>query len=65
MLVVTKSPEQVREARAAAYLDRFSVADQLEALTEAAAGRPAKLDALLAGIAAIKAAHPKPHQEPE
>lgn len=36
------------------------VHEQMEALTEAAAGRPEKLEALQERIAAIKAAYPKP-----
>lgn len=42
-----------------AILRRYPESRQLEALTEAAAGRPEKLESLLAGINAIKAAHPK------
>lgn len=41
------------------YLKSASVTDQLEALTEAAMGRPEKLNALVAKIQEIKTQYPK------
>lgn len=47
-------------ARRHAYLTAWPVSQQMEALTEAAMGRPEKLDRMTADFAAIKAANPKP-----
>lgn len=50
-------------ARREAYLRSWPVHQQMEALTEAAAGRPGKLTQMNADFAAIRAAHPKPKEE--
>lgn len=47
-------------ARREAYLQAWPVPQQMEALTEAADGRPEKLAQMRADFAAIRAAHPKP-----
>lgn len=48
------TPEEVRKKRQKEYLERFPVERQLEALTEAASGRPEKLNELLQGLAEIR-----------
>ena len=52
------TPEEVRKKRKAEYLQRFPVDAQLEALTEAAQGRPEKLNELMQGLAEIRGALP-------
>ena len=52
------TPEEVRKKRQKEYLERFPVERQLEALTEAAQGRPDKLNELMQGIAEIRRALP-------
>ena len=52
------TPEEVRKKRKAEYLQRFPVDAQLEALTEAASGRPEKLNELMQGLAEIRGALP-------
>jgi hypothetical protein len=52
------TPEEVRKKRKNEYLTRFPVEKQLEALTEAAQGRPEKLNELLQGLAEIRGALP-------
>ena len=52
------TPEEVREKRQKKYLQRFPVERQLEALTEAAQGRPEKLNELMQGLAEIRGALP-------
>lgn len=46
--------DEVRAARKAAYLDACSVEDQLEALYEAASGRPEKLESVKEKIELIR-----------
>lgn len=55
-----KTAAQVADARRAAFMEPDFVARQLEAITDAAAGRPEKMAALLAEIAAVKAGLPMP-----
>jgi len=50
--------EEVRKKRQKEYLVRFPVDIQLEALTEAAQGRPEKLNELMQGLAEIRGALP-------
>ena len=50
--------EEIRERRRLAYLDRYPVEIQMEALTEAAMGRPEKLDSMKEGLAKIREAFP-------
>ena len=52
------TPEEVRKKRQKEYLERFPVEVQLEALTEAASGRPEKLNELLQGLAEIRESLP-------
>ena len=52
------TPEEVRNKRQKEYLERFPVERQLEALTEAAQGRPEKLNELMQGLAEIRGALP-------
>ena len=52
------TPEEVRKKRQTEYLQRFPVDVQLEALTEAAQGRPEKLNELMQGLAEIRGALP-------
>jgi len=49
---------EVRKKRKEDYLQRFPVERQLEALTEAASGRPEKLNELLQGLAEIRESLP-------
>jgi hypothetical protein len=51
-----------QQRRRDAIIEAWSVDAQLEALTENAAGRPEKLQELLAFIADVKKQHPKPEQ---
>ena len=57
------TPEEVRKKRKAEYLQRFPVEVQMEALTEAASGRPEKLDELMQGLAEIREALPFAKEE--
>jgi len=50
--------EEIRERRRRAYLERYPIGDQMEALTEAAMGRPEKLDSMKEGLAKIREAFP-------
>ncbi len=50
--------DEVRQKRRAAYLLRFPVESQLEALTEAAQGRPEKMIELTNGLAEIRESIP-------
>lgn len=52
------TPEEVRRKRQKEYLERYPVEKQLEALTEAAQGRPEKLDELMQGLAEIRGSLP-------
>ena len=52
------TPEEVRKNRQREYLERYPVEKQLEALTEAAQGRPEKLNELMQGLAEIRGALP-------
>ena len=52
------TPEEVRKNRQREYLERYPVERQLEALTEAAQGRPEKLNELMQGLAEIREALP-------
>lgn len=55
--------ESVSSLREASYLAHWPITAQLEAHAEAAAGRPEKLEAMLASFAAIRAAHPMPESD--
>lgn len=57
-IVYKPTPEEVRRKRKKEYLERFPVERQLEALTEAAMGRTAKLDELVKGLSDIREALP-------
>lgn len=50
--------EEVRKKRKEEYLKQYPVGMQLEALTEAAMGRTAKLDELVKGISDIRESLP-------
>ena len=52
------TPEEVRKKRKEKYLSVYPVERQLEALTEAAQGRPEKLNELMQGLAEIRGALP-------
>jgi len=52
------TPEEVRKKRQKEYLERYPVEKQLEALTEAAQGRPDKLNELMRALAEIRGALP-------
>ncbi len=62
-IVYKPTPEDVRKKRKAEYLQRFPVDAQLEALTEAASGRPEKLNELMQGLAEIHGALPFAKEE--
>jgi len=49
---------EVRKKRKAEYLSKYPIEIQLEALTEAAQGRPEKLNELLQGLAEIRESLP-------
>ena len=49
---------EVRKKRKAEYLSKYPIEIQLEALTEAASGRPEKLNELMQGLAEIRGALP-------
>ena len=57
------TPEEVRKKRKEEYLSRYPVEVQMEALTEAAMGRPEKLDELMQGLAEIRGALPFAEEE--
>lgn len=57
-IVYKPTPEEVRNKRQKEYLERYPVEKQLEALTEAAQGRPDKLNELMQGLAEIRGALP-------
>ena len=52
------SPEEIRERRRAEYLARWPVERQLEALSEAAMGRPELLDEMRRSLLEIREALP-------
>ena len=52
------TPEEIRERRKREYLARWPVERQLEALSEAAMGRPEKLDEMRRGLLEIREALP-------
>ena len=52
------TPEEVRARRKEAYTKAYPIEAQMEALTEAAMGRPDKLNELLQGLAEIRGALP-------
>ena len=52
------TPEEVRKKRKEAYLSVYTVERQLEALTEAAMGRPERLDEMRRGLLEIREALP-------
>ena len=52
------TPEEVRRRRKDRYLSDYPIETQIEALTEAAMGRPDKLNELLQGLAEIRGALP-------
>ena len=56
--VHTPTTEEVQSRRRQAYLDRWPVSSQLEALTDAAQGNTDKLKQLMADIQAIKQTYP-------
>ena len=56
--IFSPTAEEVRKKRKEEYLQRFPVERQLEALTEAAQGRPDKLNELMQGLAEIREALP-------
>lgn len=60
IIPLTKTRAQVADLRRRLYLSQWPVHQQMEAHADAAAGRPEKRDAMLADLAAIKAAHPYP-----
>ena len=57
---VTHNPpdDEVRERRKKAYLARYPVEIQLEAITEASLGRPDKLNELVRGLSEIRESLP-------
>lgn len=52
------TPDEIRERRQAEYLIRWPVERQLEALSEAAMGRPEKLEEMKRGLLEIREALP-------
>ena len=52
------TPEEIRERRKREYLARWPVERQLEALSEAAMGRPELLDEMRRGLLEIREALP-------
>jgi hypothetical protein len=54
----TPGNDDVRAERRRRYLEGWPVDKQLEAFSEAAMGRPGKLDEMTEGFAAIRAALP-------
>ena len=59
-IVASKTREQIAEERKRRYLEAWPVHRQMEALTEAAAGRPEKLERMQAEMAVIKESLPYP-----
>ena len=57
-VVYVPSVDEIRERRKAEYLAHFPIERQIEALTEAAAGRTERLEELLRGLAEIREALP-------
>lgn len=57
---VTHMPpaDEVRERRKKAYLEKYPVEVQLEAITEASLGRPDKLNELVKGLSEIRESLP-------
>lgn len=55
--------EEVRRQRKERYLSEHPIETQIEALTEAAMGRPEKLNELLQGLAEIRGALPFAKEE--
>lgn len=62
-LFAREKPLPWDHARREAYMAAWPAHAQLEALTDAAAGRPEKLARMQADFAAIKAANPKPKEK--
>lgn len=58
-LTYSPTPEELSEFRRAGYLKAWPVEAQLEALTDAASGRPEKLARLLDALKAVKDLYPK------
>lgn len=56
---IVPTESEIRERRKAAYLARYPIEAQLEAYAENAAGRPEKLNEMLAGIKDVKEKIPK------
>ena len=54
---------EVRKQRREEYLARYPIEAQLEALTEAAQGRPEKLNELLKGLSDIRESLPFSEEE--
>ena len=52
------TPDEVRKKRQDEYLRQYPIEVQMEALTEAAMGRPGKLDELRDGLAKIRESIP-------
>jgi hypothetical protein len=59
---LSKSRDDIAAERQRRYLANWPLEEQMEAHAEAAAGRPAKRDQMLADFAAIKAALPYPSE---
>ena len=57
------TPDEVRRRRKDRYLSDYPIETQIEALTEAAMGRPEKLNELLQGLAEIREALPFAKEE--
>lgn len=59
MKVIHRPPDdEVRERRKNAYLEKYPVEKQLEAITEYAQGRPDKLNELVKGLSDIRESLP-------
>lgn len=59
MKVTHRPPDdEVRERRKKAYLEKYPVEIQLEAITEASLGRPDKLNELVKGLSDIRESLP-------
>ena len=59
MRVTHRPPDdEVRERRKKAYLEKYPVETQLEAITEYAQGRPDKLNELVKGLSEIRESLP-------
>jgi len=57
------TPDEVRRRRKDRYLSDYPIETQIEALTEAAMGRPEKLNELMQGLAEIRGALPYAKEE--